>query len=810
MTGVRVIIFVHPFIFMKIHIKGAWDKSELQIVSFDGPYEANIFDPFTEDASTSMRRFEPGQRVFPCFYEQQAYNIQIKALDGDNIQFYHENKYIREAVTDFAGILSGNINFKNDIGFSEFQILSDGKPLLKIKLEVFPAKIDYRRDFQELLKEVNEEIYNLAYDFLRRTFFSADVTPSSKQSLGEFFHIIRLIFSRLLKALGLIKNNPHHKIITIRQVNCPEKAKRFNHQSVKWLSTHPEVLLPGNQNCGLYVNDSWYYPQKIQENKKTIIYDTLENQFVKWVLKTVSGRLLKLCQEYHNLYATDNSRYDSSVDEGLRQMLKKLQQFTSLTFLTGVSEISTLNNISLVLQMAPGYRELYRYYLMLMKGLSIQSDVFQISLKDMSVLYEYWCFLTINRLLRKKYRLKKNNLVKVNKRGLIVTLRQDKRAGIAYENPQTGETFSLSYQERTIAPTVTQVPDNVLSLRKTGSEVDYKYIFDAKYRINPALDQKYAKKYGKPGPEEDDINTMHRYRDSIIFGSKDSRFERSVFGAYVMFPYANEDYYSGKTDGRPHKFFESINLVNIGGVPFLPGHTKVMEQLLDELILDTPETAIEKALIYNGTEHYYYNKFLRKNVFVGPLRNNKQWDISYVQKFYHTPLRNVGNVLGSLEYVAVYQSKKLFAEQCGINYYGKIKGYEIRPRNTITEIPSNSSELYVYFQIEDWLKLPESIKPLNYGIYNRMFTTLPLLLGAAEIPELSLKDETEVRLWKELRRLVPGSQVRVDSRILDEANVAEFYDEYTSIRLEKDLLVVESQAQNNMVDPLVKTIFFMI
>ena len=85
-----------------------------------------------------------------------------------------------------------------------------------------------------------------------------------------------------------------------------------------------------------------------------------------------------------------------------------------------------------------------------------------------------------------------------------------------------------------------------------------------------------------------------------------------------------------------------------------------------------------------------------------------------------------------------------------IKEYGKIKGYEIRPRNTITEIPSNSNELYVYFQIEDWLKLPESIKPLNYGIYNRMLTTLPLLLGAAEIPELSLKDETEVRLWKEL------------------------------------------------------------
>ena len=159
----------------------------------------------------------------------------------------------------------------------------------------------------------------------------------------------------------------------MKQVNCPEKARRFNHQSVKWLSTHPEVLLPGKHNGGICINNLCYYPQKMQENKKTITYDTFENRFVKWVLKTVSGKLLKLCQEYHNLYANDNSRYDSDVDKGLRQMLKKLQQFTRLSFLTGVSEISTLNNISLALQMAPGYRELYRYYLMIMKGLSTVS-----------------------------------------------------------------------------------------------------------------------------------------------------------------------------------------------------------------------------------------------------------------------------------------------------------------------------------------------------------------------------------------------------------------------------------------------------
>jgi predicted component of viral defense system (DUF524 family) len=42
-----------------------------------------------------------------------------------------------------------------------------------------------------------------------------------------------------------------------------------------------------------------------------------------------------------------------------------------------VGEMKQLS-ISLVLQMASGYREVYRYYLMLLKGLSIQNDLFRL------------------------------------------------------------------------------------------------------------------------------------------------------------------------------------------------------------------------------------------------------------------------------------------------------------------------------------------------------------------------------------------------------------------------------------------------
>lgn len=90
-------------------------------------------------------------------------------------------------------------------------------------------------------------------------------------------------------------------------------------------------------------------------------------------------------------------------------------------------------------------------------------------------------------------------------------------------------------------------------------------IFDAKCRIQPDKDQ--VKQYGGPGPTTDDENTMHRYRAAIAIAHpmKSGAWETgSVIGAVALFPYPDEDAY------RAHRFYKSIDQVEIGGLPFLP------------------------------------------------------------------------------------------------------------------------------------------------------------------------------------------------------------------------------------------------
>lgn len=56
---------------------------------------------------------------------------------------------------------------------------------------------------------------------------------------------------------------------------------------------------------------------------------------------------------------------------------------------------------------------------------------------------------------------------------------------------------------------------------------------------------------------------MHRYRDAIVYEDPANQtYERSMFGAYVLFPYANEEKF------QHHRFYKSIELINIGAFPF--------------------------------------------------------------------------------------------------------------------------------------------------------------------------------------------------------------------------------------------------
>ncbi|MEK5034719.1 restriction endonuclease-like protein [Paenibacillus sp. FSL R7-0302] len=731
-----------------------WVEATLGITCSErlGEVQIKVFSPETY----GLVEWVPGETAFPCFYETQSYELVVQHKQVESLTFYHENVLLRQAVKPLGdSILAGVLNFRNEVGLTEWELRVAGRMLLRVEMEIFPSKMDYKLDYQNILHEVNAQIYNLAFDFLRRTYQLTGLRETPHQSLTEFFTILQHILRQLLDAVERINKNPHYALLQERRLMDAGRVKQAGKENIRELAKHPERLREDAKHGFLTIGNRSYTATHLMETRRRLAYDTNENRFVRWMLERVRGKLKELKLRWRENNRTSDPLLMARVDSMLKQMDRVLQ----MDFVREAGVMKQMS-VTLVLQMAPGYREVYRFYLMLLKGLSIQSDLLRLSMKDVAQLYEYWCFLKLNQLLGQKYKLVKQNIIRVNRSGIFVTLDRSQSAQMVYENPVNGEQFILYYNSipgTDQTPTLSQRPDNVLTLKKkdAGQEKEYKYVFDAKYRLNPAYPgTPYEKRYKQPGPEEDDINTMHRYRDAIVYQEKSSgEYERSMFGAYVLFPYPDEERF------KSHPFYRSIELLNIGAFPFLPNATGLVEQFLEEIIRDSPEKAYERSTRPRGTKEYYADKLAGKNVLVGSVRGPEQVGVALRNAFYHMPLENLASqkLLTQIEYIAMCQSRKKFIDpaKTGIHWVGKVADWKVLRRKEITEVPcrlGTEEDLYVRFTIEEWKRLADPIALGGQGIYTVLHTSKYILDRALELAELRLETEEALREWREKRR----------------------------------------------------------
>lgn len=704
--------------------------------------------PFSNDND----QYSIGFHTAPLFYEQSDYEIIIKGIEDVKVGFWHENFLVRnkvEPISNNDNILTGIINFDNNIGYSDLVIIVNGVKSLIIRIEVFPSKISYKDDYKNIIKDINDEINSVVFDFLKKTYKTFKLGDKINYTPAVFLAIVRNIFEDFLKATDMIIKNPHHILATEHEILPAHKVKRIDSKTIKWVERHPENVTA--THIGVYAS-------KAMTVEKHVTYNTIENRFTKFILLSTIERIT----DFRNRYIIENDTDSSVIDEANR-MIKEIRKRIYRSFLNNVDNYKPTQSMSLVFSMSPGYRNLYKYYLMLLKSLAVNGDIFKLSTKDIALLYEYWCFIKLNSLLKKSCKLVSPDVIKVDNSGITVSLVKGKKSEVKYISPRASEKIVLTYNPGELnTQTVSQKPDNVLTLEKTGSDIPYKYIFDAKYRIDPATPGT-GYPDSNPGPRVNDINAMHRYRDSIVFeNNTPSRyaFEKSMFGAYVLFPYANEKQYID------HKFYHSIETVNIGGLPFLPGATSLVEKLLIELIMDSEESAFERASLPRGIERMLAKvDWTIKDMLVGALSNEKQLEFNLNNRFYHLPAKYISEDDLPVRYVALYQSNSIFKKESGIRYYGTVTRTCICRRKDIP-IPRtrhNANELYYRFDVKTWEELPVAIKVREEGVYRPKFTNMFLFQNCRDSYELfNIHSEEQYRLLQELKRISSDTAVNND------------------------------------------------
>lgn len=511
-----------------------------------------------------------GQSILPFLFEAVGYDIYFERLDPSisiNLPPGAELRHLRQSTAHYF------VDFGQNVGFFDLSVESTAVTT-NFRLEVFSRKIDYRSDYLAIRDDVSKILRNLAMAANAKTYGVAQPAWDRKPTLIEWFALVEQHFDEFVSLANAIAKHPHSNLTRSETSVSTDRARRVTKRTI-------DRALRGSSVGSAITMFPLPLPRQILQRTSRITFDTPENRYFKAVLHSTYQAMRAL--QRSNVSEDEDGDHDAErkffdhIRPILKSMERRIEALIRSPFLADVGSGSLNRPTSMVFSKHPHYSRFDRMARLLNGGLSLASGYVPIGVKSTAVLYEYWCFLKLIELLRKDgFDLVQQTIVKVRRFRTAITLQKGKQAAVEFRHEPSGRSLIVVYNRLfDRLPTLNQKPDNVIQLASN----DKFFVFDAKYRVQ--FDPEYMKQYGGAGPTCEDINTMHRYRDAIALPHpmKENEYRQGVvIGAAVLFPFPEEE------DFTSHRFYKSLDSVEIGGLPFLPGATELVEKKLHSLL----------------------------------------------------------------------------------------------------------------------------------------------------------------------------------------------------------------------------------
>lgn len=559
---------------------GIWNKAKSNVG------EDKLYSTYSwSDGVVSVKRtldadheidIEQGVPALATFFDNADYPIWIEFKDYvKDAQFGSILQNDNDRFSFRRHILAGFINYKNEIGRSEIQIIykvDKETRAFRFGFEVLSTKLDYHEHWRAIVEDIEREYRMLSLDYMRRTFHGFSPDQNGEHPDIVWWSVFEGEQQKFIKACKSIIDRPRHRLHGEEVYLRADKLKQTPHNIENRLAEHRK------EPAYLYRVE-----QHILSN------DTQENRFLKFALHQISKRYEDLRQRIEAVKTVSGTMKSAML--ATSETLKRLQHHP---FFRTIGRFKGISQESMVLQKATGYSQVYRTWNLLRRAYSLNDGLYRLQTKDIATLYEIWCFIEVSHIVKAQLHLDDEDVEHRNRMELNgifswelgkgehsrILFRKDgvELAELVY-NPKNADKENGNVgMKDLVVPTVPQKPDIVLQLTKNDLQQGMKmtYLFDAKYRID-------GKDKGVDVPPEDAINQMHRYRDAIYYKDYDANaLKKEVIGGYILFP----------GDGEPNdvavsKFYKTIKEVNIGAFHLRPKdveNRKLLENFIDELI----------------------------------------------------------------------------------------------------------------------------------------------------------------------------------------------------------------------------------
>ena len=511
----------------------------------------------------------------PVFYETATYNFTIRFRGlASKPQIVHKLQEVSELFTVVDAdsergdyIITAPLNFLNEPGIFNLTFrytpLGEATRTDSIAFRVVSPKLDTKDDYMHILNEINREYNEIVFQYLTKTVQNLTHGGRSDNDV-VWLSIFKQVIDSYVQAVTYIVNRPHLSETKEVHFSRAEKIKRWT----------PQMAQQYERSRLRQTLDRDYFRHEVTINTS----NTAENRFVKFSLERISRRLNRV----FNRIRSNNKEITQNEIDMLDEYSAKLRKLANSPLFRGI-KAEPLHSESMVLQKRTGYSQVYRYWIMLQKGIELYDGSTQIGVRPIWELYELWCFLKMRQMVAKILGLHFGNIEEISEKPMpmIEPFTENKQEHTVFYYRENDDVVRLHYQHTynrssgdVHTATTDNRPDIVLTIRKPDG-FELTYLFDAKYRVSD--DNEFTKEdkdeintlRAADYPPSDAINQMHRYRDAIYYGSdRQTHSAKEIIGGYILFPGRGDD-----AAVRNRYFYKSIETVNIGAFPLLPDHT---------------------------------------------------------------------------------------------------------------------------------------------------------------------------------------------------------------------------------------------
>ena len=665
----------------------------------------------------------------PVFYETATYNISIYFNNVDKAPcILHKLKEVTELfsvikIGDHKWLMSAPLSFVNEPGIFELTFRyspTDGAERTDtFSFRVVSPKLDTKDDYNHILADINAQYNEIIYQYLTLTLQNLQRGGKSNNDV-IWLSIFRNIVKDYERWVRYIVHKPHLRQSRELRYDRADRIKRWSPLMTEKFS---EVNAEGR------LEREYFRHEEIIHT-----HNTRENRFVKFTLDRIGKRLdsiVKTIKTKNEKAKMADKVAESEIAEldGYVSSIHQLANSSLFRKLRG----GPLRSESMVLQKRTGYAQLYKYWLLLQKGIELFEGANAIGVRPIWELYELWCFLKMRQMVADILGLhfENPNEITENPMPMVKPFEDNHQEHTVFYNCVDGSKARLHYQHtysrrtgEVHTATTENRPDIVLTIIKPDG-FELTYLFDAKYRLldDNKLNQEDREElnvaHGADSPPADAINQMHRYRDAIYYGSdQQTHTAKEIIGGYILFP--------GRGDNesvRQRYFYKSIETVNIGAFPLLPDASDPSNEgsLLYEFltkILTAPHAIdhIKDAIPQKGLEYHSADLPSTQDLVLVGYYKAEQWDAIVNNRLYYVPAA-LGK--GSINLVSGFEKTKyllLHHDSHRILVRLKGDGPKFYPKPALEALGfTPSGDFYLGFDIKDFKPVP-GIDPNAYEL----------------------------------------------------------------------------------------------